>query len=758
MKTKLTPIVLMAILLLNGLVSTIAQKQYNVLFIAVDDMNDKSPLFGNTQVIAPNLQRLASHGILFNMAYCQFPLCNPSRTSLLSGWRPDKTRVKGNDVRPRSLLGPNMVFLPEYFRQKGYHTERYGKILHGRFENDITWDYSEPPEKNDNSGFNNIPDSNSDATGLWFVKNVADTALEDNGRVRHLISSMQQSHSQPFFYGLGLIGTHVAFSPNLSYWNMIGDSTMQQLLPTNDKGEIADLKGNGSSNILLPNTPENDRADVPAIAFERQIVMDDSSWKNAVHAYYSDVTELDTQLGMVLDEMDRQQLWQNTVVIFWSDHGQHLGEHEGEWLKNTLFEESLHVPLIVCAPGKTPGVCSNLVELVDIYPTLAELCGLPVPEGLEGTSFAPLIDNPAFKWKTAVFSQVSHTNKDLGRSITTLLNRYNSWGHEGEELYDHESDPKEYNNLASNPDDSGTVKKLKSILSGGWKKALPPVYTKSTWYPDADSDGYGSTTDSIRSYWLVKGYAQNNADCNDHDASVYPGAPEICDGKDNNCNGLIDEDCLPQISVNSNTTKEGNSGTKNMVFTITLSQPSNETIKVRFNTADSTATHGDDYVAVSSIVSIAPGKTSKKISVPIIGDNIPEQNELFKIYLDKPKNAFILAGSGVGQILDDDIAATPQDAQDQAPAFIKKQSGKPALLWPNPATDHLNIQFENLNTSAIKIKLINMPGVKLKTWNYLQQVSPLIQLDLSSIPNGAYFLLITDDKGKEQAAKIIIAH
>jgi uncharacterized sulfatase len=461
---------------------------YNVLFIAVDDMNDRIGFLGNSEVVAPNLKRLVARGMVFKLAYCQYPLCNASRTSILSGWRPDKTQIFGNSIRPSSVMGSNVVYLPEYFKKFGYRIERYGKIMHGSFENDITWDYAEPPESSDNGIM--LPServnsnvltstiiSNSTAYpgGDWWIKDIADTRLPDGTEARNLVTRMQQAQSKPFFYALGL-HAHNPFTPSLKYWNMNGDPSVQELLPVDRYGTLTDLKGNGSATIRLPSTPQNDRSDVPSIAFpSAPIVKPNDEWRKTIHAYDAEVAQMDAQLGLVLDEMDRQNLWKNTVVVFWSDHGQHLGEHEGTWLKNTLFEESLHVPLIVCAPGKPAGQCSRLVELVDLYPTLAELCGLPAPGGMEGSSFARLLDNPKLTWKRAAFSQVKGSNKIMGRSIRTERYRYTSWGTEGEELYDHSADPHEYNNLAGNSQYATTLNQMRTILAQGWKSSVPPA-------------------------------------------------------------------------------------------------------------------------------------------------------------------------------------------------------------------------------------------------------------------------------------------
>jgi iduronate 2-sulfatase len=224
----------------------------------------------------------------------------------------------------------------------------------------------------------------------------------------------------------------------------------------------------------LPNTPAGDRNDVPAIALPTQANQTTEEWQNSVHAYFAEVTGMDAQLGLILDEMDRQGLWENTVVVLWSDHGQHLGEHEGTWLKNTLFQESDRAPLIVCVPGKQPGTTKALVELVDIYPSLAEICGLPAPTGMEGSSFVRLIDNVKTPWKRASFTQVVRYDTVNEYAVVTKQFRYNSWGTDGEELYDHAADPFEYTNLATNPAYVSVLQKMRKILAQGWKRSLPP--------------------------------------------------------------------------------------------------------------------------------------------------------------------------------------------------------------------------------------------------------------------------------------------
>src|SRR6266498_5558934 len=398
--------------------------------------------------------------------------------------------TSGSLHRPSSVLEPDVLYLPEYFKQSSYHIERYGKIMHGFFENDISWDYAEPDERSEPDGITSalVADSTSGSAIQWWIDNVPDSTIKDGVEARHLVDRMKKTQTQPFFYALGFHSPHAPFTPNLYYWNMIGDSAVKEFLPVDKKGTLTNLKGNGSGPIILPSTPLNDRGDEPEIAFHGDpLFTTNGEWKKAIHAYDAEVSQMDAQLGLILDEMGRQNLWENTIVILWSDHGQHLGEHEGQWGKVTLFEESLHVPLIVCVPGKPAGKCSRLVELVDLYPTLAELCKLPAPPNIEGASFAPLLDNPNLTWKRAVFSQLKKNNesyKIMGRTIRTEQFRYTSWDTAGEELYNHTTDPHEYTNLATNTQYSSVLNQMKTILAEGWKNSLPPCTFTASMLPN----------------------------------------------------------------------------------------------------------------------------------------------------------------------------------------------------------------------------------------------------------------------------------
>jgi iduronate 2-sulfatase len=229
--------------------------------------------------------------------------------------------------------------------------------------------------------------------------------------------------------------------------------------------------------IPLPKEPDHDRDDIPPVALTSvptDASMSDNDKRQAIAAYYASISFMDAQVGKVLDAMDRLKLWDNTVVVFMSDHGYHLGEH-GLWRKHTLFEESVRAPMIFAVPGKKAGACSQIVELIDIFPTLTELCQLPSKPGVEGYSFVPLLEKLNQAWKKAAFAVVKR-KEILGRNVRTDRYSYTEWGDENTaELYDHQNDPKEFTNLAKDPKSTDVVNQMKQLLRNGWKNALPPT-------------------------------------------------------------------------------------------------------------------------------------------------------------------------------------------------------------------------------------------------------------------------------------------
>ncbi len=434
-----------------------AAPKTNVLFIAVDDLNNDMGCYGHPIVKTPNLDRLAARGTRFDAAYCQYPLCNPSRTSFLSGMRPDTTKVTNNTVQPRSTL-KDVAFLPEHFSKHGYFTARVGKLPHGTFNDAIKWDVSENPRRvSAGGGGQNRQPNQVQPVGnkvTWRATDNPDDVEPDGRTARRIAQLLEQHKDKPFFIAAGFHKPHLPFVAPKKYFD---------LYPP-DK-------------IELPKEPADFRKTVPALAFTRGTddeKMTEADKRQAIAAYYACVSFTDANVGVLLDAMDRLKLWDNTVVVFVSDHGFHLADHGGLWRKMTVFERSARVPLIVAAPGK-PGkqVSPRLVELVDLYPTLTQLCALPEPKRLEGTSFVPLLDDPKREWKKAAFTQVAR-GQTMGRSLRTERYRYTEWGSEGvAELYDHQIDPNEYVNLAADPKHAATVAELRKLLNGGWQAARP---------------------------------------------------------------------------------------------------------------------------------------------------------------------------------------------------------------------------------------------------------------------------------------------
>ena len=456
----------------------------NVLFIAVDDLTVALGSYGAYPTArTPNIDRLAAEGVRFERAYAQDPLCNPSRTSFLSGLRPATTHVWGNFVEPRHRIG-DALMLPEYFRSHGYFTARVGKIAHGRYEGAVSWDISDNAVRRehylpgvdrsqvrDNSWIEGAADGLSRAeilghlgrpTGMpltWRATDETEDQTPDGQTTRRVIEIMREHRDRPFFIGTGYHKPHQPWVAPASFFEQHPVEAVQ-----------------------LPAGPPDDTEDIPAPAlggYPEDPEHSEDQKRQAIAAYHATVTLIDVQVGLLLEALNELGLDRTTIVVFVSDHGFHLAEHGGLWRKHTQFEESTRVPLIVRLPGGVAGKATPaLVELVDLYPTLADLCGLPVPAHLEGTSFRRVLADPGITWKKAAFSEVKR-NGAHGRSIRTARHRYTEWAPlQGDgpvefELYDTERDPKEYDNLAVLPGHEVTLSALKGMLEAGWRAALP---------------------------------------------------------------------------------------------------------------------------------------------------------------------------------------------------------------------------------------------------------------------------------------------
>jgi len=441
-----------------------AQKP-NVLLIVADDLNNNLGCYGHPFVKSPNIDRLAARGVRFDRAFCNYPVCNASRTSFLSGMRPDTTGVVDNVTPPRTFL-KDAVMLPEHFRRNGYAAIKVGKIFHTgkEFEDPRSWDL----DIVENATSKKPPEEQilrkQGKSGIVLKADDADTW--DGYVARKAAALIEQSAKgdKPFFIAAGFRRPHSPYIAPEKYFTLYEP---ERLIPRS-----------GSADHLK---------NIPDLALTYRLgaaKFPDNQPGETTAAYYASISFMDAQVGVLLDTLDRLKLWDNTVVIFHSDHGYHLGEHGGLWHKMCLFDETTRVPLIVAAPGKKSALASSrIVELVDIFPTLAELCGLAQPPALEGTSLVPLLDDPNRAWKQAAFTVVSRgTNIDatrsldaakMGRTIVTDRWRYTEWHDGASELYNHDTDPFEYANLSSEDKQSSTRDELRKLLHAGWQAALP---------------------------------------------------------------------------------------------------------------------------------------------------------------------------------------------------------------------------------------------------------------------------------------------
>jgi uncharacterized sulfatase len=437
----------------------------NVIFIASDDLNNHLGAYGHSLVKTPNLDRLARRGRVFERAYTQFPWCSPSRTSLMTGLRPDSTKIYDLTTHFRKTV-PDVVTLPQMFRKNGYYSARVGKIYHygvpggigtSGLDDPQSWDQVVNPrgrDKDEEPLLRNLTPQRALGSALAFLAAEGTDEEQTDGKVAtETIRLLEEHRAQPFFIAAGFYRPHCPYVAPKKYFD---------LYPL-DK-------------ITLPNEPPDHLKNVPGAAFwttPPYFGLNERGRREVIQAYYASITFMDAQVGRLLDALERLKLADNTIIVFWSDHGYLLSEH-GQWMKNSLYEESARVPLIIAAPGaKAKGRATNrIVELLDLYPTLAELCRLPAPGHLEGRSLRPLLDNPLAKWKGAAYTQVGRGGvppKFMGRSVRIDRWRYNEWdeGRQGSELYDHAKDPHEYRNLANDPAYAGTVEEMKRLLRAG---------------------------------------------------------------------------------------------------------------------------------------------------------------------------------------------------------------------------------------------------------------------------------------------------
>jgi iduronate 2-sulfatase len=450
----------------------------NVLFVAIDDLFTEISTFGNPTVKMPNLDRLATRSVVFDRAYCQYPMCNPCRSSVITGRRPESTGVLTNAQFWRDHV-PDAVALPQHFSAHGYETVAIGKILHGRRNQlDAGWDraFGYDSTQGDAAPSSDFrprragrpltgPYPIAQAKGItlssvlepfvWGPSGLDGLDELDNHYAHQAIAVLKEERERPLFLAVGFYRPHLKWTAPDRFFDMYPPE-----------------------NIKLPENPANDLDDLPRAAkvgwLDDTKIMPPEMIREATAAYYACCTFADSCIGQVLDALEETGQAGNTIIVLWSDHGFML-RHHFMWGKSRLFEIACRTPLLISVPGMETGGrhCGRLVELVDIYPTLVELCRLPEPEWLEGISMVPLLQDPTRTWKKAAFSVVSRRGT-LGRSVRTERCRYNQYGSmEQEELYDHATDPDEFTNLARDPAYAQVVTEMREILAHGWQNARP---------------------------------------------------------------------------------------------------------------------------------------------------------------------------------------------------------------------------------------------------------------------------------------------
>ena len=458
----------------------------NVLFIAVDDLRPALGCYGDTVAISPNIDRLASQGTVFKRAYCQLAVCGPSRLSLLSGRRPDSIKVWDLATHFREAF-PDLVTLPQHFKNNGYHTRSIGKIYHGNgapSKDALSWSEDPIYDSGRNPEWRYASPENLAGTGL---KRAASEGVDtpDNTFVDGLVCDAAlkaldtfKAGQQPFFLGVGFRKPHLPFVAPKRYWDMYDRSDISEPVSSRHPKEAPEYAIRSWHELEgYTDIPEDLSTLTPAKIQELR------------HGYYACISYVDALIGRLLDRLDELGLADDTVICLWGDHGFHLGE-QGLWTKANNFELSARVPLVLSVPGqRTVGSSSDaIVELVDLYPTLADVCGLSVPNELEGLSMKPLLEIPNRPWKTAAFNQYPRMFEGLrhkrhgdvmGYAIRTDRFRYVQWKNwksgkiESQELYDHKGDSNEMNNVASNPEYATALSHHQKLLNAGWKGALP---------------------------------------------------------------------------------------------------------------------------------------------------------------------------------------------------------------------------------------------------------------------------------------------
>lgn len=473
--------------------NSIAARRKNVLFIAVDDLRPELGCYGHPMVKSPNIDSLAKKGVLFERTYCQQAVCGPTRASLLTGKRPDTTKVYDLKTHIRTTM-PDVVALQQHFKNHGYFSEGMGKLFHGGLEDEAS--YSVPhrnpkgaqyaleenlkllkeggkqSEKDGGDGevkarlrgpateCADVPDD------AYLDGKLAQMAIDSLNRLAPKATAKNAKDRQPFFLGVGFRKPHLPFCAPKKYWDLYDRARIPLPYPEKPKN---------APDIAFTTWGElRSYSDIPDVG-----KCDEAKTKELIHGYYACVSFTDAQVGKLVAELDRLDLRKDTIVIVWGDHGWKLGEYS-QWSKHTNFELDTHVPMIISDPDYPTGVRVNaLTEFVDIYPTLSELCGLPVAKDLEGASMVPLMNDPGKPWKKAAFSQYPRPHGMMGYSLRTDQYRYTEWIDQKtnevkeKELYDLKNDPLCKESIVYKPEHKDLIARLHEMMKAGWQNAKP---------------------------------------------------------------------------------------------------------------------------------------------------------------------------------------------------------------------------------------------------------------------------------------------
>lgn len=455
-RSIILPLAALLAILPSGICHSAPADKPNVLFIAIDDLNDWiGVLGGHPQTRTPRLDRLAKRSVLFANTHCAAPACNPSRAALMTGIPPYKSGVYHNPQPWRQAM-PNAVTIPQHFTANGYWSAGAGKIYHGSYPDPASWNAYYPDQKNNRHGDPNPPKRNINGLSRshfdWGPLPAKDAEMGDYKTATWTAEQLSKKHDKPFFVACGIYRPHLPWYVPQKYFDMFPLDSIQ-----------------------LPKTLNNDLADIPKAGVamakpsgDHAAVTKGGQWKHAVQGYLASIAFADAQIGRVIDALDAGPHKDNTVVVLWTDHGWHLGEKE-HWRKFALWHRATHTPMMISAPKGTRGLtagsargkqCNQATSLMDIYPTLIDLCGLTPRKDIAGQSLVPLLKNPNLDTGRAIVTTHGRNN----HAIRDPRWRYIRYADGSEELYDHKNDPNEWKNVADDPKHKAIKKRLAKWL------------------------------------------------------------------------------------------------------------------------------------------------------------------------------------------------------------------------------------------------------------------------------------------------------